>query len=63
MQVEITDLSDFDWGIVDGIRRAGLSISENAELLGFYTEWCKKIIYIYTYIQWAAVLQLEMACW
>ncbi len=29
------DLSDFERGIVVGLRRAGLSISKTADLLGF----------------------------
>ncbi len=29
------DLSDFEWGMVVGVRRAGLSISKTADLLGF----------------------------
>jgi len=44
------DLSNFERGMVDGARRAGLSISQSAQLLGFSRttisrvckEWCEK---------------------
>ncbi len=44
------DLSDFERGMVVGLRRAGLSISKTADLLGFprttistvYREWYEK---------------------
>ena len=44
------DLSNFEHGMVVGARRAGLSISQSAQLLGFslatisrvYKEWCGK---------------------
>jgi len=39
------DLSKFEGGMVVGARRAGLSISQSAQLLGFsrvYKEWCEE---------------------
>jgi len=37
------DLSNFERAMVVGARRAGLSISQSAQLLGFSRkEWCEK---------------------
>jgi len=58
------DLSNFERGMVVGARRAGLSITQSAQLLGFpsttisriYKEWCENGI------QYAAVLWVKMPC-
>lgn len=41
-KVRVMYFCDFNIGIVVGTRMAGLSISETADLLGFYTETCKE---------------------
>ncbi len=63
---EERDLSDFERGMVVGARRAGLSISKTADLLGFsrtisrvYREWSEKE----KIFQWAAVVWTKMPCW
>jgi len=61
---EERDLSDFKSGMVDGARRAGLSISETPDVLGFthttisrvYREWIRKR----ENILWAAVVWTKM---
>ncbi len=61
------DLSDFEHGMIVGVRRAGLSISKTADLLGFsrtnismvYREWYWKR----ENIQWAAVVGMKIPCW
>ncbi len=61
------DLSDSERGMVVGARRAGLSISKTADLLGssrtsisrVYREWSEKE----KNIQWAAVVWTKMPCW
>jgi len=60
------DLSNFERGMIVGARRASLSISQSAQLLGFsrttiywvYKEWCKKG----RNIQYVAVLWVKMPC-
>ncbi len=61
------DLSDSERGMVVGARRAGLSISKTADLLGssrtsisrVYREWSEKE----KNIQWASVVWTKMPCW
>ncbi len=54
------DLSDFERGMVFGARRAGLSISKTADLLGFSSTTISRV---FPNIQWVAVVWTEMPCW
>jgi len=48
--------------MVVGARRADLSISETADLLGFKHN-CQRIVRKRENIHWAAVLRVKMPCW
>ncbi len=56
-------LSDFECGMFVCARRAGLSISETADLLGFSHTTISENGPKREHIQWAAVVWTKMPCW
>ncbi len=57
------DLSDFERGMVVGVRRAALRISKTADLLGFSRTTISRVYRERENIQWAAVVWMKMPCW